>query len=850
VLGTPEKITVAQTQPDLILGLPPMHVDYIAPPGEGLPRVTNVSVFPDSFNVGYAFEGSSSSSSSRQHTSSYTYSTKETVKDKIVFGSPKADSVSVKFKFAATQEHESVVSKTHDTYSSRTDSFDTATEFDDLIAASSLRMNIYSYPVIGQYVCPADNPDCSEDEKVPLQVQYSAPDNIVYTLPTSAAAFEWFQPVTEPGNIFSYPGSLALLEAAETRQDPQAQTSSTPLDFLTPADALWESQSTQAVTIGWSAGQGTEKSSGSSETLSYDTSLTVAETAKGVGVSGKDSQSIEYNDSSSNSTLNTSTTALDASLGATLKRGLGAGGSADDASLLYEGQTYIYGMPKPDGSIQSDLPVPADVTTYGRIEVAHAADMLSSGFIQSGDWWKQAYTVAPDVALNHPQRWLQKLPTSSNNQEVLFNCPVGFTSDFGTPSADPGSCQASGTQPDPVNVSDAAFYRMKGLFVLPGDSTTGPTTTTATLGDTVTLEARVYNYSLANMPSGTTVHVRFYAQPWDSTAGQFATGAAAYGFAPAQYVGEALLPPIPAFCGGSQGAADVCADADAPLNWALAQVQWDTSTLNPVPSAATDWKFWVVTWMENGGNLVGEIAQHGLASIPAAGIGSIAEVPVETYSNNVGFYNQVFTLELPTSGTTTAGATRTSDAHLALDAVELPPSGVLRDHAATVRVQHRASGRDFDYVRTLLYERDPVKGWKLIDMDIIPHVAAGASFVVPFQYHPRTCGPRTLFVQALPSDGGEFIEDTFDVFVTLDPKVRSRLLAENIVSLGLDRGTMSSLLAKLQAAERSFAGGNRSAGLGALHAFAHAVAAQSGKKIPLADATRLTGLVDDLDRCI
>ena len=36
----------------------------------------------------------------------------------------------------------------------------------------------------------------------------------------------------------------------------------------------------------------------------------------------------------------------------------------------------------------------------------------------------------------------------------------------------------------------------------------------APVGESLQLQARVYNYSLADMPSGTTVHVRFYGQAW------------------------------------------------------------------------------------------------------------------------------------------------------------------------------------------------------------------------------------------------------------------------------------------------------------------------------------------------
>jgi hypothetical protein len=848
LLGAPEKVTVAQTQPDIVLGVPPMHVDFIAPPGGTAPQILNLSVFPSTFNTAYDFTETTGKESSRQASTSYSYSVKETVKGKVTWGSPLADSVTVKTKDSATEAHQHTVSNTFDTYSTRTDSFNSSTEFDDLVAATSQQMNIYSYPVIGQFVCPSNMPDCTDAQKEQLQVQYSAPDNIVYTLPTNAGSFEWYQPVTEPGNIFSYPGSLSLLKTAVSQQNPQTASSSDPIDLLTPEDELWESESTETVGVQWQNGGGASHSSGTVDTLTYDASVSVSGKASFVGGSASAGFGVDYNNSTSNTTLNTKTVTFTGSTGVALNRGLGPDGSADDQNLLYEGQTYIFGQPVPPGSIQTDLTVPTDYKTHGRIEVAHAADMVSTGFIQSGDWWKQAYTAAPDVSLNHPQRWLQKLPTSQNTQQVMFNCPIGFTSAFGTPTADPGACTSTNTQPNPVNVNDAAFYKMKGFFILPADATTGPTTTLATLGDTPTLRARVYNYSLANMPAGTTVHVRFYAQPWDATQGQFASGSGKYGFAPAVFIGETLLPPIPAFCGGSQGAVDSCLDSNAPpLNWTLAQVQWDTSTLNPLPTTVTNWKFWVVAWMENGGSLVSEIAQHGLKSIPAQNVASLAEVPVETYSNNLGFYNQVFTLELPTASAVAAvGADRP---RLTLEAFEVPDT-VLRDQLTTVRIHHHASGRAFDYVRTFLFEGDPLADGKLLDMDIIPRVPQDAPFLVPFQYQPRVCGARKLFVQAAPVDGGEIAEAAFDVTVTLDPQAQSQRLIEQVESLGLAAGIEKSLSAKLEAAKRSFRRGNTTAGLSQLNAFSAEVWAQSGKKVPTADATRMIAVVNDLGSCL
>jgi hypothetical protein len=848
LLGPPEKTTVTHTQPDTILGLPPMHVDYIEPLGGGDPQVLNVTVFPNTFNTAYNFEVTTGMQASSKSSTSYTTATKESAQTKVTYGIPDVDSVSVKIKESATQTHQSTVSNTYNTYSGKTYSFNTTTQFDDKVAATSLQMNIYSYPVIGQMICPQDSPNCPDDcspgtepcPLLPLQVQYSGPDNVFHIAPSNAAGLEWFQPPNEPGNAFSYAGSLTLLEAAAPQQ----------LDLLTPMNEAWDSQSSESFSINWTQGGGDNVSSGSVSTFSFDTSVSVSGKASFEGASASGSASVDFNQSNSASTLNTSSHTFGASTGVTLNHGIQPDGSASSLQLLYEGQSYIFGQYAPSGTIQTDLQLNTDLQSEGFLQVAHVADMLSTDPVASGAWWKQAYTVAPDVALHHPQRWLQKLPTSQNTQQVLFNCPIGFTSSFGTPTSNPGSCTPTNDQPTPLNVTDAPFYQMKGLFVTPGTSAGGPTTTLATLGDTLTLQARVYNYSLASMPPDTEVHVRFYAQPWDATTGQFAGGSGQFGFAEAVFIGEdVIMDPIPAFCGGSQGAFDSCTDETAPLNWVLAQVQWDTSALSPLSTTETTWKFWVVVWMEDSaGNLLSEIAEHGLTSIPGENLNSLAEVPIETYSNNLGFYNQVFTLELPTeSPSAVEGILERS---LSIDAVEVSSPTVLRDQATAVRVHHRAGGSRFDHVLALIYEGDPYAGGELLDMDIIPRVPKGSRFVVPFLYHPQTCGPQTLFLQAVPRDGGQIAEAMLDVFVTLDPLAQTRLLIEQVESLGLKPGPERSLLAKLEAAARSFQRGNRTAGLNQLGAFANQLDAQSGKKVQSKDAAQMIARVADLKSCL
>ena len=163
------------------------------------------------FNTQYSFSASSSMSASRKNTTSYAFSTKETASAKISYGVPDVASLSVEVKAAAQQAHDSTVATTYNTYRGVTDNLAATTGFADHLFFSQTRFNIFYYPVIRQTVCPAAKPSCADNEKRPLHVQFSGPD-IVTQSDIDATTQEWYQPLWEPGNIFSYPWSLALLQ--------------------------------------------------------------------------------------------------------------------------------------------------------------------------------------------------------------------------------------------------------------------------------------------------------------------------------------------------------------------------------------------------------------------------------------------------------------------------------------------------------------------------------------------------------------------------------------------------------------------------------------------------------------
>ena len=80
-LGTPTKVTVTSSiQPQVVLGLPPMHVDYICDAnntGTGCtPTALNLSALPSKYYSQYQTQQSSSNQSANTNTTSYTFATR------------------------------------------------------------------------------------------------------------------------------------------------------------------------------------------------------------------------------------------------------------------------------------------------------------------------------------------------------------------------------------------------------------------------------------------------------------------------------------------------------------------------------------------------------------------------------------------------------------------------------------------------------------------------------------------------------------------------------------------------------------------------------------------------------
>ena len=114
-------------------------------------------------------------------------------------------------------------------------------------------------------------------------MQFSGPDQVSQQ-DIDATTQEWYQPIHEPGNIFSYPWTVA-----------QLQQSLPNLIALTgdPNQPNWRGTDTSssAYSTKWNQGTQNEQSSGSVSTTKMDASVTVAAgvSIEGFGVSGSTS---------------------------------------------------------------------------------------------------------------------------------------------------------------------------------------------------------------------------------------------------------------------------------------------------------------------------------------------------------------------------------------------------------------------------------------------------------------------------------------------------------------------------------------------------------------------------------
>jgi hypothetical protein len=268
-----------------------------------------------------------------------------------------------------------------------------------------------------------------------------------------------------------------------------------------------------------------------------------------------------------------------------------------------------------------------------------------------------------------------------------------------------------------------------------------------------------------------------------------------------------------------------------------------------------------VAWAEDSNGVIAEVADHGVTfTAPAdpamAGWTSFIAVPVETYSNNVGFYGQLFTLvEEPVTAEVSAVSL---DDEVALEVLGLEIFGIdvfpeiaLRHRLNTVRASLQATGGNVKHIVTRFSDGDPEVQGNVFDINIIPRIVSDMVVNTSAPYQPDSCGVHEIIVEAIPGQHGvATATGSVLVDVTTDAVHDTTLLMQSVGALGLPHGTANSLKAQLRAANKSFQKGNMGAGTNQLGAFINAVLAQSGNKIPFDQAMNLVNQAEGIQDCL
>ena len=717
-LGLPSIVRIAShSQPSVILGAPPMHVDYILPDSSTSSEwdVVNFSVVPSAFNSTFTMDTTSTNQSSDTNTTSYTYATTVKAGGKASLKVPVVSGISSSLTRSAENKNESV----RETYSFTQNEFQynasTTTGFGDEIWYDESAFNLYMYPVIGETVCPDDIPNCTPDQEQPLYLTFSGPDSIG-TGPVPGSTTEWYQPFHEPGNIFSYPWNEAML----------AQQLSNRTDLLSKPSIFVTDDSGQSQTANWSIYDDTDLTTGTTNTHSYETAYSqTAGVSVGKILEASTEFSVDLSDSTAISTLNKSSSSLGKSEGIEIKK---PSSFPNPGLYQYFVEPYIFGRVPPVGSVDNSTPPNADIQSFGPLQVAYAANPLAVPSQQTnpGSWWGSdisPYTQYIDVALNHPVRW-----SIGSDSDGSLNC---LTNNF------VANCLKF-NDPNPANLWNSEFYWMRGLYVTV-NSAGGPQRTQATAGDEVFLQARVYNYSLKDMPADAKIQVRFYRQ---QIAGTTPAGGSVL-------ISQEAASPLPGF--NSQ------TEPPGQPNYTVVTTTLDTSSLGNTYQI-----FWVLVWVEDSaGNMITELPGHGLSGKPGS-LATIGDVPLEevmldgatkTFSNNVGYLHSKFYIAPETTQTPPA-----PDPVLSIENVQITPAAPEPGERVIVSADIFSIGSPAEGVHVRLFPS--VAEWqahrddpallqpKPFDVELLPFIAGGESDRVEVPYQTNACGKQEVLIVA------------------------------------------------------------------------------------------------------
>ncbi|MBV9223637.1 MAG: hypothetical protein JOY85_06395, partial [Acidobacteriaceae bacterium] len=156
VLGEPTKVTISATKPDIIVGMPPMHIDYITPVGGNKPEVLNISFIPDGFNSSFSLTQDSQTGSTTTGKLSWSAGVDVSVTGHYQIGDPDgATGFRAKVGADVASNFTGSSGNSNVTYTGSSYKIGATAKTGDQVYFDSSRQNIWVYPAIGQKGCPS-----------------------------------------------------------------------------------------------------------------------------------------------------------------------------------------------------------------------------------------------------------------------------------------------------------------------------------------------------------------------------------------------------------------------------------------------------------------------------------------------------------------------------------------------------------------------------------------------------------------------------------------------------------------------------------------------------------------------
>lgn len=760
LLGNPTKVIVNNhIQPAVVIKSPPMHVTSLAPKAGENNNVNSqdstvigniITAFPRLFNAEFGLNSALPQSFNQMNTTGYTLSTQEGTELDVSYGIPDDGQINLDFGSTVDQVHNNAVAQRYDQYSELVQGQTLVQRFDDAMLSVHNRLNIWSYPVIGPggqecaqcgVTSACEGINGCPDGQAPLVVNISAPDMIVVSA-GDTANLEWYQPPEVPGNVLTYPWTLAQLEqqfpgyfslSSQTPEIELAGTSDVPIDVF------------------WTVDNSAADSFQSFVQHSFLTPFSVSGTDGMFPGSGIEAEAdFNYHQSNSFTTLFESATTASQTEGFTINNIA----VENSTNVQYPFRYYVFGQSSVSGTVHDLVAGDNNFPVSGPLILGFEANPASTnGVFNAGPWWFDTYQSGnSDIALNLPAQW--SLMTTEGDAENPRQFRFEKRGDI-----------------------SGLFYYMKSFFAVPATGNLdlcpssvpgsapfefGPQQTTYVDGELMLLCLRVYNLSLSDFPADSVPKVRIYRREWSQDSGNFAQGSSSI------LIDEITLPLIPKagadnFGGGSA--------SDAP-NWVYASTVFDTTGASL--EGDKYWKFWAVTWIENSsGELVEELNDLGLQSIPSESASAHTDVMTESFSNNIGIYNQTFKIvkelslenpfpeipdpgPLPNPGPVPLTTRALGDPVFIQSLSSVPGNVVPGDRSVLTLVVNNFDAVPHDVV-LFYYDADPELGGKLFDLEIIPQIPSEDTFTVINTFLPVSCGNHNIFVKMAADDGSSDI---------------------------------------------------------------------------------------------